>query len=162
QDEIRAAWRFGVFQNWLAVASKGAGENDKSLFAILSDGQFEPRRAENMPGVVRAHGEFRADDERLCSGDFSELLQSGLGFGDGVERQGRFVAAVLFLCGIQSVFFLQVSGVRKQKLAELARGSVGEDWPAKTEANETRQVAGVVDVRVGKEDPIDRSWIARQ
>ena len=72
------------------------------------------------------------------------------------------MAAVTLLCGVLRVFFLQVSRIGEQKLAKFARGRVGKDWARESCVDQTREVPGVIDVRVGQQHPINRRWVDGQ
>ncbi len=155
KEEIGAGGRFRVVEDGRAVAAQVAGEQDEGLFAIFGDGQLEPGSAENVSGVVRTHRKLRAEGERVCARHFAKLLKRLPRFFDGVERERRIVAGVFFLSGEARLFFLQVRGVRQKQKAELVRGGVGINGAAVTVADEPGQEAGVIDVRVSENDPVD-------
>jgi len=67
-----------------------------------------------VPGIVRAHGKFRADRENILARDLLESRECLLGLRHGVKRQRLFVAAVSFARGELRVFFLQVRGIGQQ------------------------------------------------
>ena len=75
----RRAGRLGIVQDRLVVAADVAGEDYQSLFSIFGDGEFEPSRAEDVAGIVRAYGKFGADLKIIGAGNFFELRESGLG-----------------------------------------------------------------------------------
>ncbi len=133
QQEIRARRAApGSFRIDLIVAADVAGENHQSLLAVFGDGQFQPCGTQNVPGIVRAHGKFRADGEIILARNFLESRQGLLRLRHGVKRQRLFVAAVTFARGELRVFFLQVRGIGQQQIAQLVRRGIGIDRTAIT------------------------------
>ena len=51
-----------------------------SILAVFGDGQFQPCGAEDVAGIVRAHGKFRADRENILARDVLESRECLLGF----------------------------------------------------------------------------------
>ena len=90
-----------------------------------------------------------------------ELLERRFRFFHGIKRQRRFVARVTFLGGELRVFFLQVRGIGKQQAAKFARGGICVDRAVIAGAHQPRKIAGVVDMRVGENNPIDGGRIDR-
>src|SRR3954452_9727946 len=53
------------------------------------------------------------------------------------------------------ILFLDVRRIRQHEAAQLRRGGRAIDRPLETLRDETRQPAGVIDVRVGEDDGVD-------
>jgi hypothetical protein len=145
----------GVLQNRLIVAAQIAGEDGHGGFALLGDGQLDDRGAEDVSGIVEANGKFGADTEGAFARNRLKPGERLFGFLDGVEGQRGLVAAVALLGGVAGILFLEVSGIAEENLAEIAGGGVGENRAAKTVAHQPGQVAGVVDVGVSEDHPVD-------
>ena len=111
---------------------------------------------------MRLDGKLRADGEGVGLRNVGELLQRDLRLSDGIEGKRRLVAAVIFPGGVFRVLFLEVRGIGEKKIAQLVRGGVGVNGAAEAVAHEAREVAGVVDVGVGEEDPVDGGGIDRK
>ena len=79
-----------------------------------------------------------------------------------VERQRGLVLAVAVPSRSFGVFFLQVRGIGQQDIAKLDRSRVGEDRPAKAVADQAWQVAGMVQMRVRQDAPIERGRFLRE
>ena len=162
QQKIRARRRGGIVQDRLVITPHVAGKHDHRLLAVFGDGQFKPARAEDVSGVMRSHGKFRTDRERIRARNFLELVQRRLRIGCRIQGQGIGVAAVFFLRRVLRVFFLQVRRIQQQQLTKLAGRRVAVYWPAISGLHNFRQVAGVVDVRVGHHHPVDGGRVERQ
>src|SRR5690554_1403563 len=80
----------------------------------------------------------------------------------GKQRLGLFVPGELFTKGVLGVFFLQVTGIRQQHPAQLVGGGGAVDLTPEPVFDQRRQVAGVVDVGVGKHNRIDAGRINRK
>ena len=91
----------------------------------------------------------------LSARNFAELFQCGLRFRNRIQRQWRLVLAVAFLRDVLRVLFLQVGRVGKQELAKFVCRCVRVKRATISQAHESRNVTGVVDVRVRQHHPVD-------
>jgi hypothetical protein len=76
-------------------------------------------------------------------------------FFHGVERQGGIVLGIMMLVGERRVFFLQVTGVGQQDAAEIDRRGRGVDRSVKALLYQPRNPAGMIEVRMRKDDGIN-------
>src|SRR6185503_17646067 len=63
---------------------------------------------------------------------------------------------------IVGFFFLQARGVGQKDLQQVSSAARAKYRPAKTMADEARQIAGVVDVRVGNDHRVDSGCVERR
>jgi hypothetical protein len=102
---------------------------------------------------------LRADREGPAARKLAEQLHHRRSVLFGVERQRLGVAAVFLEAGVLGVFFLKVAGIAQENAAQLDGRPVGIDRIAVAVLHQTRQPAGVVQVRVGENTPINRPRI---
>src|SRR5579862_7073724 len=104
---------------------------------------------------MRANRKLWADLESIGARNFAELRESGLRFRHGVKRQRRLVSAVAFLGRIPRILFLQMRRVGKEQRTELTRSRIRINGPAEAVSDQPRNVAGVIDMRVRQQQPVD-------
>ena len=64
--------------------------------------------------------------------------------------------------GVARVFFLNVRGVGQDERAQIARARRAEDAAAKSAADQPRQIAAVIEMRVREDHRVDALGIDRQ
>ena len=103
-----------------------------------------------------------ADREGIVARYLVKLREHGLRFRHGVERERRLVAAVAFFRRKSRVFFLQMGRIGEQHRAKFMSGGIRIDRAAIAVPVQSRQIAGVVNVRVRQQHPVNGRWIDRQ
>src|ERR1700732_4569387 len=117
QQKISVRRSFGVLQDGLIVTAQSSGKNHQRFLSVFRDGQFEPRRSEDVSRVMRLHRKLWADLEGIGARNLLETRERFLRLGHGVKRQRWLVAAVAFLGRVLRVFFLLLGRMREQQLA---------------------------------------------
>ena len=108
--------------------------------------RFDAVRDRHRP-IVAARLQLRHGAERV---DF------------GIERQRRLVLREVVAVRERGVFFLQASGIGQHDLAEILRAQRAEHAAAEALRDEPRQVAAVIQVRVGQDDGLEARGGNRQ
>ena len=150
---------FGVAQHRSIVHSEVARKDQFARAASVDDVDFEPRRPQDVAGVVEADLDCRRRVDRRTVGDRAQQLQRRLRLRHRVQRRrnGAFAGAAPALMAQLplDVFLLDVRTVRQQHLKQVDGRRSGIDRSAEAEHREPRQQAGMVDVRVGQQNEVD-------
>lgn len=115
-----------------------------------------------MTGRQKVELNSRSQGLRLPVRDGLRQTQRGISVFDGVQRKSGFVSRPMVLVAKACLFFLKVSGVRKENPQEIDRCGRAIDHAAKSLIDEPRKITGMVNVCVRQHDGIDRPWINRR
>ncbi len=115
---------------------------------------LEKAGAQDMASLGQLHRHPVAEGDDAAVGDGLKISQRVDGIGIGIKRQGGTVFGKSFFGGVFGVFFLQVSGVREQDLAQLYRGFAGKDAAAKPILDEEGDITAMIDVGMGQENTV--------
>ena len=136
-------------------ASDVAGKQQLLGLATGAYRNLHHRRPENMSGAHEAKRKLLAKLFDLAEVDRTEQRHTLLRLFHGVERQRRMMFRRLGLVVELGVFFLQMPGVGKQDAAQIDGCGGRIDRSVKTLLHQTRNPAGVIEMRVRKNDGID-------
>ena len=90
------------------------------------------------------------------AGNFAKCFQHRFDFGLRIEWQRGLMLAVSAGPCVLGIFFLQMRGIGKQNIAQLDRRGVRVDRAAEAVADQARQIARMVQVRVRQHAPVER------
>ena len=151
-----------LFKNRLSVPPNVAGKHHYNLLSAFADGEFQARRAKNVPRVKRLHMKFRADVEAAAARHRLQLFQHRIHVLRRVKRSCFLVVLVFLAFGVLRLFFLQVRGVLQQQLRQLNRCRIGKNRPAIAVARQHGQPARMVQVCVRQYRVVNRLRIPWQ
>ena len=63
---------------------------------------------------------------------------------------------------VRRIFFLDATGIGQDDPAEILCAGGAEDAAAEALGDEARQIAAMIEVRVGKDDGVDLRWLDRK
>ena len=109
-----------------------------------------------MAGVDELHGDAGRHGHRPVVADRLQQRHRAVGVFRREERQRRLMVRVALAVRALRVFFLQLGRVGEHDARELGGGRRAEDAAAKPLADEPRQVAAVIEMRVRQDDGVDR------
>ena len=125
-----------------------AGEHQRAL----ATRDAHDRGAEQVAGAQQLAGKIVTQIEAGLERHDAELPDRAFGVVHRVERFGRRVLGQAMAIGVPGLVLLQVRAVAQQDLAQLRGGLGGVNRSAKSVANQRRQVAAVIEVRVAEHD----------
>ena len=155
QDEIIGFRRGdGVGIDRHPVASNVSREQDSHAPAPVLDSELDHGRAEKVPHIE--HPEGNAGVELLPGIVLfrAEELHRRLHVVGNVERQGRRMLRLPLAVQELGILHLQVGGVQQHEPGQFRRGRGRVDRAAVTLADETGQVAAVVDMGMREKHPV--------
>ena len=160
---IDAFHRFGIAQDGQVFAPDVAGEHEPEFAPILLDVENDEGGSQNVAGVVEAQRDARPDAQGPAVSQPHEIGQAGYGILHGVDRlDRRQPLAGAPLVHVGHVLFLDVAAVPQHGAAQVARGGSGVDIAPEAVLDQVRDVAGVVDVRVGEDHRVDGAAVEGQ
>ncbi len=124
--------------------------------------QPDERSPQNMPGAVQGEAHFIAQCLRLTKRHRAELFQCVSGILLGIEWQGGMVFTVAVAVGILGIFLLKIAAIGQHDPAEIKSGSRAVNRPGKTRCCQARDIAGVVNVRMGEQNGVQLIWPERR
>ena len=157
-DVIGIRHGFRIAHHRIVVPTQVAGEHDP----LLAPGDLCGGGAKDVPGTPqhqpRAGGQLhlRVEIHRR------EHLDGALGIAHRVERQRRLVTAVAVSIGVGGFLLLNLRTVEQDELGHGRSGGAHVDGAAKAILHQSRQVAGVIQVRVRQHHRVDGFCIDRQ
>ena len=106
--------------------------------------------------VVNEDGEVLADLHQLVIAHRAQMRDGGLGVVERVDRLiRRSAGAAAFAVAPLGLALLNVRAVTQHDAAEIARLACGVNGAVEPVFEKQRQIAGVVDVRMGQKDKVD-------
>ena len=141
----------GRAEQRVVPAAEVAAEEDP----VPVDGQRDRRRAEDVPGGAQPQRDPAGDRHVLVERDRLEQRQRALDVVGVVQREGGSVLGEAGLVGVRRVLLLEVGAVAQHDRRELGGLGRAPDRPAEALLDQPREVAGVVEVRVGEHDLVD-------
>jgi hypothetical protein len=157
-DPVRRCHRYGLAHEQIVRAPHVAREQQGPAFDVEGHG----RRAQDVPGAVEGGRHARRDMGRRVKRQVCQAPQRQHGVFFGVERLGRLVARGVMPVGEGRALFLDAAAVRQQQLAQVDGGRRGQHHPFETLANQQRQRARVVQVRVREQHRVNAAGVEGQ
>ena len=147
-----------IMHQGVVVAAQIAGEDDR----LPAPTQLHAGGAEDMPGATEHQIGPVSKVGRGVEIQRPQLLQRPQGVALPVKRQGRMVFRKAVAVREFRVALLYLGAVEQQEFAEVGRGRRAEHPTPEPLAHELRQIAGMVEVRVGEHHVVDRRRIDRE
>ena len=147
---------FGIGEDGLAVPPDVAGVAERSLLTPFFDGDIDGAAAEHVAGVDELKLEVGGNVIEKMVGDADETAHAGhriLHGVDGFDRGEALESA--FLVELGGIGLLDAAGVGEHDGAEVAGGRGAEHRALEAHLHHVWNQAGVVDVRVGKDDVVN-------
>ena len=139
-----------------------AAEHEGPRPRLPLDAHLDHPRSQEVAGVVEAGPHAGTQIEPGAVGDGPQPLEGRLRVPGREQRKSRRVLAEPLLVGVVGILLLKLGGVEEQKPRELERGGGAVHGTAKPVAHQARQIAGMIDVRVGQDDVIERGRLERR
>src|SRR5687767_14131653 len=162
-DVVTGRRRFRIANDRLVILAEVAREKHATLLTSVRD--FD----EHLTGTKYVTGDselsvdiFRDTNRRPVVRHYLKQLQSLARVLFGVKRERRRVLRDLVPIAIVGFFFLQTRRVRQKNSREIGSPARAIHWSAKTMTHQTRQVTGVLDMRVRQQHRVKRSSIERR
>ena len=116
-----------------------------------------------MPGVLKEHPCSGAEIKPTSVRVVDRVLEGTFGVLAGIKRfNGREMTPVGLLVQVLGVLLLNFSAISQHQVDEVTRCRSAVNVAVETVFDQRRQVARVVDVRVGKESGRNRAGVERQ
>jgi hypothetical protein len=139
---------FGIQHQGIVEAANVARESD--FFAVPPDQRGSG--AQDVPGAHKPQRCAIRQSDVLVEGYWPEKIQRPPGVFFRVKRQCRIVPGKTMPVGVSRVLFLQMSGIGQQYPAQVGGGFGTEYGSAKTLFYQQRQIAGMIQMRMGQDD----------
>ena len=154
---VRVRDRFRhVADDGLVEIADIAAEHHLALHAVLGHKDLDAGAAEQVAHIAEADGEVLADLHQLVIAHRAQMRDGGLGVVERVDRLiRRSAGAAAFAVAPLGLALLNVRAVAQHDAAEIARLACGVNGAVKPVFEKQRQIAGVVDVRMGQKDKVD-------
>ena len=154
---VRVRDRFRhVADDGLVEIADIAAEHHLALHAVLGHKDLDAGAAEQVAHIAEADGEVLADLHQLVIAHRAQMRDGGLGVVERVDRLiRRSAGAAAFAVAPLGLALLNVRAVTQHDAAEIARLACGVNGAVEPVFEKQRQIAGVVDVRMGQKDKVD-------
>ena len=129
--------------------------------------QLEHGGAQDVPGLDPAHAHAIVEGYGLVVVDGRELGHGGCGVVAGVERDvavrcSHLRPSLVALALEGRVFLLDLGRIQHDQAGQINRSTGGEDGALQALLDDARDQAGVVKVRVGEQEEVDRARVERR
>ena len=131
--------------------------------AAAGVGKLDRAGAEKVACVAQSGLHARHDFPPFIHGHPLNTVEGFHGISLGVERQRRLVFRCTVAIDVARFFFLQVTAIREQNTAQVARRVAGKNGAVETVANQRRHVSAVIQMRMCEDHRINgggryREW----
>ena len=150
-DVVGLRDRLRIEHHRIAVAAEITGKDDAPAAPFDVGGGS----AQDVAGMPERQRRPSGKLDRLAERNGREEFERALGIANAVERQGGLVLGEALPVRVFGILLLEMAAVLQDQLCHIARRGRREDAAAEAVAHELRQIAGMVEMRVGQDDGVD-------